>query len=84
MTRTSTTLIGAGIGMVGALIAASIVTYNSAFSGVYLSPDWIAHGIGYVAPWVLIGGLIGFLTGRRNSSRPYRKLKAADERLRIG
>jgi hypothetical protein len=65
MTRTSTTLIGAGIGMVGALIAASIVTYNSALSGAYLSPDWIAHGVGYVAHWVLIGGLIGSFYGKK-------------------
>jgi hypothetical protein len=65
MTRTTTTLMGAGIGLVGASIVASIVTYNSGFSGAYLSPDWIAHGVGYVAPWVLIGGLVGFFNGKK-------------------
>lgn len=55
-------LIGAAIGLAISLVSAAS---NSTFSGADLSPEWIAHNIGYFAPWALVGGVIGFFSTKK-------------------
>jgi len=55
-------LIGAAIGVAISLVSAAS---NSTFSGADLSAEWIAHNIGYFAPWALVGGVIGFFSTKK-------------------
>jgi hypothetical protein len=56
--------------LISALIGAIVGTIdNVAHSGVDDSINWYAEGVGHVAPWLLLGALIGFLSGRSSSPK---------------
>jgi hypothetical protein len=42
---------------------------NVAHSGVDDSINWYVEGVGHAAPWLIIGGLMGFLSGRSSSPK---------------
>jgi hypothetical protein len=56
--------------IIGAIIGAIVGTIdNVAHGGVDDSINWYAEGVGHAAPWLIIGGLMGFLSGRSSSPK---------------
>jgi hypothetical protein len=52
--------------LIGALIGAIVGTIDNLahHSGVDDSINWYLEGVGHAVPWLLIGALMGFLSGR--------------------